>query len=156
MVINKIPIASCTVLFKRLCFNDIRFDENLQYAEEWECFQRVFCIFNFGVLVDVVLYFNRKHPNSNTGEFYKNNPIRISSQKAAILLVAKNLKIKNKLSKIILNYLIGLAISFRDCSLLNAISKISSEPFKKKVFLNFKFIVYPFWRLYKKIEKRIK
>lgn len=152
-VTQEIGVASCTVLWRKKCFEQIRFQESLMYAEEWECYQRIFSEFSNGLLLNEVLYFNRKHENSNTGEFYSNNNLRVNSKKEAIKLVVKNLKQKNLLTPKCFNYLIGLAIAFRDIKLFEEIVRISEIPFKKRVFLTFKFYRYPFWRLYKKIEK---
>lgn len=156
MVTNVIPVASCTVLFKAQCFSTIRFVESLQYAEEWECFQRVFCNHYKGVLIDAVLYFNRKHPNSNTGEFYNNDPIRIASKKEAIQLVAENLASKNKLNTSILNYLVGFALAFRDVQLLKTLMTIAKVSVEKRLYLTLKFKMYPLWKQYKKMVKKIK
>lgn len=156
MVTNIIPVASCTVLFNATCFNNLRFHESLQYAEEWECFQRVFCNHYKGVLIDAVLYFNRKHPNSNTGEFYNNDPVRMASKKEAIQLVAENLASKNKLNTPILKYLVGFALAFRDRQLLKTLLVIGKVSVKKKLYLTLKFIAYPLWKRYKKIAKKIK
>ena len=38
MITGEIPFACCTVMFKRKCFAKIRFNEELHYAEEWECY----------------------------------------------------------------------------------------------------------------------
>ncbi len=156
MVTNVIPVASCTVLFKAQCFATIRFVESLQYAEEWECFQRVFCNYYKGVLIDAVLYFNRKHPNSNTGEFYNNDPIRMASKKEAIQLVAEILVSKNKLTDAILKYLIGYALAFRDVQLLKILMTIAKVSIEKRLYLTLKFIAYPLWKQYKKLVKKIK
>src|SRR5690606_18148677 len=79
VITQKIPFASCTVLWKKECFTDNFFNEDLMYAEEWECYQRILSNKYIGVLVDKVLYYNRKHEKSNTGEFWKGDKVRVSS-----------------------------------------------------------------------------
>ena len=153
---NKLPFNSCAVMWKKELFLRDKFVESLMYAEEWELYSRLLSYNIVGVTIDKCLFYGRKHKNSNTGEYYSGNPIRIASKKEAIKLVAKNLYTKNLLTKSILKYLIGFAFSFRDVQLFKEIMEISKTPFKKRVFLTFKYYMFPVWKLVKKIEKRIK
>ena len=121
VVTQKIGLASCTVMWNKNCFKDIRFNENLMYAEEWECYTRLISEGCKGKIIDVVLYYNRKHPNSNTGEFYNNDPIRKSSKKDAVLLVIQNLKTKKLLSSSLLRYFAQLSLNFKEYNLFNQI-----------------------------------
>ena len=89
MVLGHIGFASCTVLWRSTCFSKHRFNEALHYAEEWECFQRILTEYETGVIIKTVLYYNRKHANSNTGEYWRNDNKRVDSKKKAILLMAK-------------------------------------------------------------------
>jgi len=41
VITNKIGLASCTVMWKSKCFKDVFFNEDLMYAEEWECYSRI-------------------------------------------------------------------------------------------------------------------
>src|SRR5690606_28015322 len=91
VITQKIPFASCTVLWKKECFEKNVFNEDLMYAEEWECYQRILSNKCKGVIIDKVLYYNRKHANSNTGEFWIGNTVRVASKKKAIILVVSNL-----------------------------------------------------------------
>ena len=149
VVMNKIGLASCTVLWNVKCFNRIRFKEELLYAEEWECFTRIISQNYSGIMIENVLYFNRKHPNSNTGEFYNNNPIRKESKKDAILLVINNLNEKKLLSNTLFRYFIQMALQFEEYRLFNSILDIvklsPSQQLKWKVFnafLPFRLYVY--------------
>ena len=121
IVTQKIGIASCTVMWKRKCFNTHRFNESLQYAEEWELYTRLISERINGVIINNVLYYNRKHPNSNTGEFYLNDPIRRTSMKNAIVLVVMNLKNKQLLSNSLLRYFVQLSIGFKEFKLFEQI-----------------------------------
>ena len=155
IVTQNIGIASCTVMWKRKCFNTHRFNESLQYAEEWELYTRLISERINGVIINNVLYYNRKHLNSNTGEFYNNNTIRIASKKEAIKLVAQNLIDKELMTQSLHKYLSGLAISFRDITLLNDILTISKTTLKNRLYLKLKFILFPIWKIYKRAHKKI-
>ena len=132
IVTHKILFASCTVMWKKTCFETIRFNEKLLYAEEWECYCRLIAEGYEGIVIENVLYFNRKHLNSNTGEFYSNNPIRRASKKEAILLVVQNLNNKGLLSNSLLRYFIQGSLGFKEYSLFDEImNSIKLTPLKK-------------------------
>ena len=124
VITQKIGLASCTVMWKSKCFREIRFNENLLYAEEWECYSRIISADFKGIIIDSILYFNRKHPNSNTGEFFTNNPIRRASQADAIVLVLQNLKDKHLLNETLIRYFITNSVSFKEFDLYNRIIEI--------------------------------
>ncbi|MFD0962614.1 glycosyltransferase family 2 protein [Pseudofulvibacter geojedonensis] len=156
MVLNKIGIASCTVLWKRECFKDIRFNESLMYAEEWECYQRIFSNDTKGIIINPELYFNRKHIASNTGEFWNNDPIRVNSKKKAIYLVAQNLKKKNKLSTILQSYFLNCAIAYRDKKLLIELIKLMGLGSKDSSKVKIKYLIFPIWKRAKSMLKSLK
>ncbi|MGQ7945246.1 glycosyltransferase family 2 protein [Flavobacterium sp. WC2509] len=124
VITQKIGLASCTVMWKSKCFREIRFNENLLYAEEWECYSRIISENFKGIIIDSILYFNRKHPNSNTGEFFTNNPIRRASQADAIVLVLQNLKDKHLLNETLIRYFITNSVGFKEFDLYNRIIEI--------------------------------
>lgn len=155
VITQEIGLASCTVMWKKLCFENCRFNENLLYAEEWECYSRLITENFKGVVIDNTLYYNRKHPNSNTGEFYSNNLIRRASKKEAIRLITGNLADKNLLTSNLLKYLASLAIGFRDTELLNDIFVLSKINKNNKRFLQIKYWLFPIWKIYKRIGKKI-
>lgn len=121
IVTQEIGLASCTVMWKKHCFEQGRFNENLLYAEEWECYTRLISNNLKGIIIDAVLYYNRKHAHSNTGEFFRNNPVRKASKKEAILLIIQNLKEKQLLSPAIIRYFITTAIDFKEYNLFQSI-----------------------------------
>lgn len=121
VITQQIGLASCTVLWKKKCFATHRFNESLMYAEEWECYTKIISEGYKGVIIDATLYFNRKHPNSNTSEFYNNNPIRKQSKKEAILLVIQNLNEKKILTNALLKYFIQLALDYKEFKLYSSI-----------------------------------
>lgn len=154
VITQEIGLASCTVMWKKHCFENCRFNENLLYAEEWECYSRLMTEDFKGVAIDNILYYNRKHPNSNTGEFFRNDPIRIASKKEAIRLIADNLANKNLLSSGLIKYLSGIAISFRDHKLLNNIISKKNIKISNELFLHLKYWLFPIWKIYKRIVKK--
>ncbi|MDP3358915.1 MAG: glycosyltransferase family 2 protein [Lutibacter sp.] len=155
VVTQQIGMASCTVMWKKHCFENCRFNENLLYAEEWECYSRLISENFKGIIINNILYFNRKHANSNTGEFYKNDIVRINSKKEAIRLVAYNIASKNLLTPSLLKYLAGLAIGFRDTRLLNDIIAKAGIKTNKKLFLHLKYWLFPIWKVYKITGKKL-
>jgi glycosyltransferase involved in cell wall biosynthesis len=158
VVTQEIGLASCTVLWKKSCFNRVRFNENLLYAEEWECYSKLISENFKGVVISNVLYYNRKHANSNTGEFYRDNPIRRASKKEAILLVIKNLKEKRLLSPTLFRYFVTLATDFKEYNLFTQIITLLELSIFEKIKWQFfystfslRLSVYKFKKTFRKI-----
>ena len=118
---NELPFNSCAVMWKSACFQNNRFVEHLMYAEEWELYSRILSIGIRGISIEKCLFFGRKHPNSNTGEFYSDNPIRRKSYADAILLVVKNLNDKDLLRHSLKRYFIALSINYTEFNLFKNI-----------------------------------
>lgn len=155
VVNQEIGLASCTVLWKKKCFNTIRFNENLMYAEEWECYIRILTDDYLGVIISNVLYFNRKHSLSNTGEFYLNNSIRRESYTEAIRLVVVNLKEKQLLTKSLKRYFITISISFKEFNLFKTIlSTLELSTFENLKWKFFK-ISFPMRMSLYKLKKEL-
>jgi glycosyltransferase involved in cell wall biosynthesis len=121
VVTEQIGLASCTVMWRKYCFTEIRFNESLLYAEEWECYSRLITENYKGIIIDAVLYYNRKHADSNTGEFFNQNPVRRESKKNAIILVLNNLKDKRLLTFSLKRYFIQVSLSFKEFNLFKQI-----------------------------------
>lgn len=153
MLKNELPFNSCAVMWKKECFINNQFEEHLMYAEEWELYSRILSNGFKGISIDKCLFYGRKHLNSNTGEYYANDTIRVNSKKMAIRLLTRNLSDKNLLSPTLLKYFTSYAILFRDRELLNDILVISDLESKKSLYLKFKFYSYPLWKTYKRINK---
>lgn len=153
---NELPFNSCAVMWKKECFTNNQFVETLMYAEEWELYSRILSIGIKGISIEKCLFYGRKHPNSNTGEFYNNVEVRINSKKEAIRLVTENLASKNLLTPSLLKYLAGLAIGFRDTKLLNDIIVQSGIKTNNKLFLQLKYYLFPLWKVYKRNRKKNK
>jgi len=135
---NELQFNSCAVMWKKGCFIENRFVETLMYAEEWELYSRIVSGGFRGISINKCLFYGRKHPNSNTGEFYRNDSIRRASYKEAILLVIKNLNEKKLLSYSLIRYFIQVSLDFKEFNLFNMIIDILSmskfEKFKWQLF----------------------
>jgi glycosyltransferase involved in cell wall biosynthesis len=159
VIMQKIGLTSCTVMWRKHCFKKIRFNENLFYAEEWECYSRLITENFKGIIIDTVLYYNRKHLNSNTGEFYNNKLIRRESYKEAILVVVQNLNKKQLLSHALLHYFAQQSLGFKECKLFNQILEIIElnklENFKWQLFykaLPLRLWLFGQWKKIKKLK----
>lgn len=153
IVTGEYALASCTVLWKKKCFNNIKFNEVLMYAEEWECYINIILLGFKGVSLKNTLYYNRKHILSNTGQFWVNNPVHIASKKKALVLVAENLKKNNRFTIKLQKYIIGIVISYRDFNLLKDILKIGNRSKLVKTIMLIKYYLFPLWRIVHKIKK---
>ncbi|SHG11509.1 Glycosyltransferase involved in cell wall bisynthesis [Flavobacterium micromati] len=154
VITQEIGLASCTVLWTKECFANIRFNESLMYAEEWECYIRIISENFKGVIISNVLYYNRKHSNSNTAEFYTNSPIRRESYTEAILLVTQNLKEKRLLTAALKRYFITLSIEFTEYNLFEKILKILDLPTFEKIKWKLFYVTLPLRLYVYRIKKR--
>ncbi|WP_248574883.1 glycosyltransferase [Flavobacterium sp. H122] len=155
VITQKIGLASCTVFWHKRCFADNRFNEELMYAEEWECYSRIISDGFCGLIIDSFLYFNRKHPNSNTGEFYNNNPIRKASKKDAVLLVIDNLKVKGLFSEKLLRYFVQMALQFKEHLLFKQIKEKARLSFVERVKWNIFYSLLPIRLFLYRIKKQL-
>lgn len=106
-VSHKIPLASCTVMWKSDLFKENRFREDLMYAEEWELYSRILASGVKGALSDQVLYFARKHPESNTSQFWDDDPKRVKSFHDAHRYLYDYLADNNKVDKDIADFFLS-------------------------------------------------
>jgi len=143
VITNKIALASCTVMWRKECFGYERFMESLDYAEEWECYTRILMKGFKGVGIHEVLYFNKKHANSNTGEFWQGDKDRRLSYKKAIKLVIDNLQHEKLLSKRLIRYFVQLSIFLKDRSILEYVLSESDSRFDSKLRYRLLYKFYP-------------
>jgi glycosyltransferase involved in cell wall biosynthesis len=120
----ELPFNSCAIMWKKECFKENRFVEHLMYAEEWELYTRILSKGYVGISIEKTLFYGRKHPNSNTGEFYNNDSVRRASFVEAVLLILKNLKTEEKLTKPILRHFIQISLNYKDFNLFKRIQLI--------------------------------
>lgn len=156
IVNQEIGLASCTVMWKKHCFVSIRFNENLLYAEEWECYTRIIAEGFSGIIIDSVLYYNRKHNASNTAEFYNDNPIRKASKKEAIVLILQNLKEKQLLTNSIIKYFVTQSLGFKEFYLFNQIMRVLDLNIFQRLSWEFFNFSYPLRMSVYKIKKDLK
>ncbi|WP_417961426.1 glycosyltransferase family 2 protein [Flavobacterium sp. LB1P62] len=156
----EIHIKSCDVMWKKKCFIENRFAENILYCEDWELYSRIVSAGFRGVSIDKCLFFYRKHQNSMTGEFYGNDPIRRESYSEALLLVVQNLKEKKLLSNSLLRYLVQISLGFKEYDLFNAVLSVLELPKFEKLKWQLFYIVLPvrlwFYGIWKKLKKDLK
>ena len=157
LLINELPFNSCAVMWHRACFEGNRFEEHLMYAEEWELYSRILSSDIKGISIEKCLFFGRKHANSNTGEFYSNNPIRRASKKEAILLVIKNLKEKQLLSPSLLRYFVTQAADFKEYNLFTQIITLLELSIFERIKWQFFYSTFPLrlsvYKLKKVVQK---
>ena len=146
MITGEIPFASCCVLWSKKCFELLRFNEGLMYAEEWECYSRILSKDLTGVSIKEILYFNRKHPKSNTGEFQNNNSVRKKSKIKATQLIIENLASKNLLTPRLKKFFIRLGFNLKSFEIIEKILQASSASQIERLKYKLGFIFYPFLR----------
>ena len=156
MVTGKIPFNSCQVLWKKSCFDEIRFNEKLLFAEEWECYSRILLKGYHGINLDKVLYYGRKHSNSNTGEFQKKNIIRIASKIEATILVMNHLEKGQKINNQLRKFFIRMAFDLRSACVLEEILKLTNTGLIENAKYKMGFQFYPLLRPLLKIKGRLK
>lgn len=157
VIAQRISMTSCTVLWKRNCFETIRFDETVLYAEEWECYSRIVSEDFKGVSVNNVLYYNRKHDNSMTAEFYQNDSVRRKTYSKTIVLVLQNLQQKNLLTHSLKRYFITTAIEFEEFNvfenLLNTMKLPTFEKLKWQIFYTLLPLRLKLYKIRKELKK---
>lgn len=158
MLNNQLQFNSTSVMWRAECFKSNRFAENLMYAEDWELYSRIVSSGFRGISINKTLFYGRKHPQSNTGEYYLNNPVRRESYAEAILLVVQNLKEKQLLTYSLKRYFIAFSIDFEEYHLCEDILNILELSIFEKLKWQLFYAVLPFrLRLYvirKVINKR--
>lgn len=148
----KIPFVSCSVMWKKKCFEYNLFDQNLKYAEEWELYSKIVSQGYVGLVLNNVLYYNRKHSNSNTSFFFSKNPQMYLSQKKSTELVLNNLYSKKLLNEEIIKYFILISIQINSFLLfIKIISKNENRSVILRYYLFYiKHILYKWKRKWKK------
>lgn len=138
MLKNELQFNSCAIMWKKQCFDANRFVEQLMYAEDWELYSRIVSSGFKGISINKTLFYGRKHPHSNTGEFYRNNSIRRKSNAESIVLVVQNLKEKKILTYSLKRYFIAIALDFKEYNLfekiLNILELTTFEKMKWQLF----------------------
>jgi glycosyltransferase involved in cell wall biosynthesis len=159
MLKNELQFNSCAIMWKVECFENNRFAENLMYCEDWELYSRIVSSGYNGISISKSLFYGRKHPDSMTGEFYRNDPIRRESFTEATLLVVQSLKEKQLLTYSLKRHFIATAIEFKEYNLyqktLNILELPPFEKMKWQIFYAILPLRLPLYRLKKGIKNRI-
>jgi len=155
IIAGEIRFNSCQILWSLDAIGNERFNEKLHYAEEWEFFTRILTYPFRGISVDKVLYFARKHTESNTGEFWQGSDLRANSNSLAIKLVIDHLFQNNLLSKKMERHFFQLSVFHKDESVLYSLLKRMKS---KKDIIKYRFFykVYPIMSFAHKKKKKIK
>jgi GalNAc5-diNAcBac-PP-undecaprenol beta-1,3-glucosyltransferase len=143
IVQEKIGMASCTVLWNKEALS-LRFNEALQYAEEWELYSRLLSKGAKGVLVNEVLYYNRKHEASNTGEFWNGSTIRVNSKMQAAFCIVQTLQQQKMLDAAMRNYLFNIFIKHRGYSYFKSALPYSDYNILQKLKAQLYYFCFPF------------
>jgi glycosyltransferase involved in cell wall biosynthesis len=142
MLSNKLQFNSCAIMWKAACFEKNHFAENLMYAEDWELYSRIVSSGYSGISIGKTLFYGRKHPQSNTGEYDRKNPVRRASYAEAILLVLQNLKEKQLLTYSLKRYFIAFSIDFEEYNLVkNILDVLDLTTFEKWKWQLFYFVL---------------
>jgi GalNAc5-diNAcBac-PP-undecaprenol beta-1,3-glucosyltransferase len=156
MIIGIIPFNSCQILWSKECFSKVRYNEDLMYAEEWECYSRILVSGVKGVSLDKTLFFGRKHIKSNTGEYNSKNILRVDSHIMAALLVLDTLKAKNIYSDTLKTFFIRLSLELNSYQILKKYLKIAEADGLEKIkyFIGYK--IYPFMKPFFYLKAKFK
>jgi glycosyltransferase involved in cell wall biosynthesis len=156
MLKNELQFNSCAVMWRARCFEKNRFVETLLFAEEWELYSRIVSSGYSGISINKSLFYGRKHPESNTGEYDRKNPIRKASYAEAILLVVQNLQEKQLLTYSLKRYFIAFSVGFEEYNLfeniLNSLKLTTFEKLKWQIFYK----ILPFRLILHRRKKAIK
>lgn len=143
---NDLGISSCTVLWRKECFKLHRFNVDLHYAEEVECYTRIIVDGFRGVFLDNILYFNRKHSNSNTGKFFSKDNNLNNSFLLSFHLIIEYLAERKMLSVSLSSFFAAKAINYRDRLLLNKTLSYSKANILNKIKYNTIFVLIPYYK----------
>jgi glycosyltransferase involved in cell wall biosynthesis len=150
-----LPFNSCSVLWKKECFEENRYTEHLLHAEEWELYSRILSTGIVGISINKTLYFARQHNNSMTGKYFRLDPKRSLSNVHAILLVVKNLKEKDLLNYNIIRYFVAISHGYSEFNLFEQLTKTIGfnkfDSFKWQLF----YFVLPLRFKITRLKKRI-
>lgn len=156
MIINELPFNTCAVIWRKECFEQEKFNEDLFYADEWEFYQRILSQENIkGVNINKVLLFARKHQSSSTGNFLKANPKYLNSTRKAMKLVIQNLYANNRITPKIKKFFIRQGIALNDISIIEDILRKTNSGLVTRMKYIIGFKTYPLLKPYFSIKKKL-
>lgn len=152
----KIKMASCTIMWKKEVFKNDNFIEKLQYAEEWELYNRLLIKGFTGQKINNILYFNRKHINSNTGKYYNNDLEKINSKIKASIFLIELLGQYKKLNREFINFFLSIRSKKESQEIYNKIKYSNSINYNLKLYTYIRFNFSYLFKILYSLKKRIK
>lgn len=143
MITGELPFNSCQILWNKECFKLHRFNEELMYAEEWELYSRILAEGKKGVSLEKILFFGRKHSNSNTGQYQMKYPIRQNSQVKAALLVLENLASNNLFNERLKIFFLRMGFELNSFQVIKKSLKSANSGFFEKCKYQLGYKIYP-------------
>ena len=143
---NEIPFNSCQILWRKSAIGKKRFEECLMFAEEWEFYSRLLSKGLKGISIDQVLYFGRKHANSNTGEFENKDPQRVRSKIRAAVLIISHLSAKNLFNHQLKKYFIRLGFQLKSKEIIDKALFHAGSGITEKIKYQIGYWFYPILR----------
>jgi|TARA_R100000501_G_C2619658_1_gene112968 glycosyltransferase involved in cell wall biosynthesis len=156
IVTQKLGFACCTIMWDKKVLKGKYFNESLSYAEEWEFYIRLMSEKLSGIHIDTILYYHRKHPNSNTAEFWENNPIRKASKVHAVKLVIDNLKEHNLFKESLVKHFFRLGFQIKEPEIINYTLRQTSPGIFKKLKYKVGYTFYPILKRFFKLKAKVK
>ena len=157
LINQKLPFNSCSVMWKKECFDENRYTEDLLHAEEWELYSRILSTGIIGISIEKTLYYARQHNHSMTGQYFRSDPKRTKSNVDAILLVIKNLKKKELITNTVIRHFVTISLDYKVYDLFSQIIKILNlsllEKIKWQIYYSSYFLRLPIYKMKKNIKK---
>lgn len=143
---NELAFACCTVMWRREAIGNQRFNEDLIYAEEWEYYIRLLSGGLKGVSINKILYYNRKHASSNTGQFWSYHQEMRRSNFVAINSVVDLLNKQQLLNRELIHYFLRLGFFLDNLRIIERILELSGYGRLKKLSYKIGYRFYPILR----------
>lgn len=146
VIINKLPFNSCQVVWKKSCFFNNRFKEEILYSDDWECYSRLISGGLKGISIEKTLLHARKHEDSSTAKFKKGENKITASTKLASLEVLDNLGKKGLITPVLFEFFVRRALILNDKKILEKLLSYTKINFAKKTKYRLGFYFYPVLR----------
>ena len=158
LLTHELPFNSCAIMWRKSCFKNNIFQEELMYAEDWELYSRI--LMNpktKGISIKKELFYGRKHFKSNTGEYFKGNSHRIKSKVSASVSVIQNLDSWKILDVKYVIFFLGIRPKSESKAILDALIESKTLTTKEKLYARIRFTFLPLLKnLYRFKKKYVK
>jgi GalNAc5-diNAcBac-PP-undecaprenol beta-1,3-glucosyltransferase len=156
VITNKLPFNSCQVMWRKSCFLNNTFKEEILYSDDWECYSRLLSGGLNGKSIDKVLLYARKHEDSSTAKFKKGEDKIVLSTKLASLEVIDNLKEKGLITPNLFNFFFRRALILNEKKILEKLLSSTEVSLINKTKYRVGFYFYPILRPLFKLKGRLK